>query len=434
MAPSAFVLMDGLPLGPNGKVERRALPEPGTIRSAQRQFVPPRDELEAELAALWEQVLNVRPIGVTENYFDLGGNSLSAVRLVTQLRERFGRELPLAALFQGPTIEKLAELLRVHGVSAASQVSGPACEARGATLGSTWSPLVPIQPAGSRPPLFCVHPGGGNVLAYAPLARHLGSDQPFYAFQAPGLEVGQQPLDSVEQMSACYLAALRQAQPQGPYRLAGHSFGGLVAYEMARQLREQGYAVSLLALLDTPAPQFVVPPSDGGGQNDSTIASPPEGGTTKGVSSDDDVRFLVDLADVLSRYLKRDLTLDAAKLRTLAFDEQLAHVLQRLQAAGVAPPGMDVELLRRLLEVQKGIQRARRVYRPARYDGPITLLRAQETLRQIEQGAVDGDPALGWASLARGGLEVVDVPGDHIGMLTEPHVCRVAAALQRCLR
>ncbi|HYN80431.1 MAG TPA: AMP-binding protein, partial [Gemmatimonadaceae bacterium] len=176
MVPSAFVMLHELPLTPNGKVDRRALPVPDQERpELERAFLAPRDTLELQLTKMWEKVLGVEPIGVKDNFFDLGGHSLLAVRLFAQIEKSFGRNLPLATLFQAPTIEQLADILRQQGWT------------------SRWSSLVPIQPGGSKPPFYCMHAGGGQVFFYRDLAHRLGPDQPFYGLQIRTLNGVQMP-------------------------------------------------------------------------------------------------------------------------------------------------------------------------------------------------------------------------------------------------
>jgi thioesterase domain-containing protein len=235
MTPSAFVFLDRLPLTPNGKADRRALPAPGAAGpDPARSCVGPRDALEQQLVALWEETLGVSPVGVTDSFFDLGGHSLVAIRLFSRMAQLLGRELPLSILFQAPTVEQLARLLR------------------GEELRS--SPLVAIQPDGFRTPFFCIHGAGGNVLCFRSLARHLGPDQPFYGLQSPEpLEDPENP-SSIAERAARYLREIRAAQPVGPYFLGGFSFGGRIASEMARQLRTHGEEVGLLALLDAEVP------------------------------------------------------------------------------------------------------------------------------------------------------------------------------------
>ena len=226
MMPSAFVMLAALPLTPNRKVDRRALPKPDeSRRDLESTYLAPRDNLERQLANIWEKILDVKTVGVEDSFFELGGHSLLAVRLFAQIENRFGKRLPLAALFQAPTIEQLANVLRETAAA------------------KSWSSLVAIQPHGSKPPLYCIHAAGANVLIYRPLSRHLGMDQPVYALQARGLDGQQQPFLHVEDMAAHYIREVRAFQPEGPYDLLGASFGGLVIFEMAHQLRAQGQQV-----------------------------------------------------------------------------------------------------------------------------------------------------------------------------------------------
>jgi amino acid adenylation domain-containing protein len=229
MVPGTLMVLERLPLSANGKVDRRALPvaDAGHGAPATRE---PRDPLELQLVRLWEEHLAVRPIGIDDSFFDLGGTSLLAVRLFAQIHRQFGKMLPLSALIRRPTIEHLATLLRAPGQAEA------------------WTQLVPVRTAGSRPPLFCVHGHMGNALFYRELAQHLGPDQPFYAFQARGT-VGDDPHASIEEMATAYVAELRTVQPHGPYHIGGYCFGGRVAAEMACQLRAAGEEVALLAVM-----------------------------------------------------------------------------------------------------------------------------------------------------------------------------------------
>ena len=234
MVPSVFVVLESLPLSPMGKVDRRALPASGDFkREAEKHFIAPADELELKLTRIWEQVLNVRPVGTDENFFELGGHSLLAVKLFAQIEKTFGKNLPLATLFQAPTVRQLARALRDEGWQAA------------------WFSLVMINGGGSRKPFFCVHAAGGNVLEYHDLARLLGPDQPFYGLQAKGLDGQSEPHTTIKEMATHYLNELREVQPEGPYLLGGRSSGGTIAFEMACQLEAAGEEVALLVLLDT---------------------------------------------------------------------------------------------------------------------------------------------------------------------------------------
>jgi amino acid adenylation domain-containing protein len=237
MLPSRFVFLAELPLTSNGKVDRRSLPAPDqTNTNLAKSFVASRDELELRLVWIWERVLGTKPIGVRDDFFELGGDSLLAARLFARLEKLTSKRLPLALLFQAPTIEQLAGLLRDTSWS------------------PSWSSLVAIQPNGSKPPFFCVHAHRGNVLNFNALARHLGTEQPFYGLQARGLDGSGPGHSTIEEMAAHYIDEIRSVQPSGPYLLGGYCFGGKVAFEMAQQLKAQHEEVALLALIDSYAP------------------------------------------------------------------------------------------------------------------------------------------------------------------------------------
>ncbi|HVR07182.1 MAG TPA: amino acid adenylation domain-containing protein, partial [Thermoanaerobaculia bacterium] len=235
LLPADFVFVDALPLTANGKLDRRALPAPGRLRPelAQR-YLPPRDALELDLVRLWEGVLKVRPVGITDDFFALGGHSLLAVQLMARIERGLGSRLPIAILLRHPTVERLAAAVR-------GQV-GPVRRRA----------LVEVEPGSGRP-FFCVHPIGGDVLSYVHLARHLAKERAFYGLQVFDHEEGAAP-QSLEQMAAQYIEAVRQVQPAGPYSLGGWSMGGVVAFEMARQLAAAGERVDLVALIDSLAP------------------------------------------------------------------------------------------------------------------------------------------------------------------------------------
>jgi thioesterase domain-containing protein/acyl carrier protein len=235
LVPSTFVTLDALPLTPNGKVDRRALPAPDMARPTMEEgFILPRDRLELQLAKIWEQILGLKSIGVKDNFFDLGGYSLLAVRLFLQIEKVFGEKLPLTTLFQAPTIEQLADVLR------GSQAGWSAA----------WSSLVAIQPGGSNQPFFCVPGNLGNVFVdLGELAKYLGPDQPFY-----GLQDGIQNPSQIEALATHFVNEIRSVQPEGPYLLGGVCSGGVVAFEMAQQLQAKGQKVALLALIEPSRP------------------------------------------------------------------------------------------------------------------------------------------------------------------------------------
>ena len=239
MIPSAFLFVRDIPLNANGKLDRAALPAPDLARSrSDARFAAPREATEVQLAEIWEELLSTRPIGLADNFFELGGHSLLALRLLARVEKRMGKALPIAALFQSPTLGEFARLIR----------------ATDTVMPRENSSIVPIQPKGTKPPLFLVHGvGGGMFWGYANLARQLGDDQPVYAFRSRGVD-GSDEFATIEEMAAQYVKDLKAFQPQGPYYLGGYCFGGNVACEMARALKARGEEVALLALMNAIPP------------------------------------------------------------------------------------------------------------------------------------------------------------------------------------
>jgi amino acid adenylation domain-containing protein len=390
MVPAAFVSLVALPLTPNGKVDRGRLPAPDEARpELETSAAEPKDELELRLKWLWEKVLGLRAVGVRDNFFELGGHSLIAVRLFTEIEKVFGRHLPLATLFQAPTIEQLAGLLREQGWQ------------------SSWSSLVPLRASGSRPPFFCVHAVGGNVLEYHDLARRLSDDQPFYGLQSVGLDRKQQPLLTIEAMAAHYLSEIRQLQPQGPYYLGGRSFGGTVAFEMARQLCEQGESVALLAMLDTyPLGWLKLFSRDEAGRRSRHFQR---------------LSFKRHLANLRHLELrdKVEYVTSKARYKKRKYAHWLWRLQQKLHAADAA------SLAGTLRDIEEYNYLASKKYLPQVYPGRVTFFCATAEVSADENIA-------GWKTLASE-VEVIPVPGDHQTMIREPEVQELAARLQECL-
>jgi amino acid adenylation domain-containing protein len=386
MVPSVIVWLDELPLLPNGKVDRKALPEPGDLTAPATGRVPPRDGLELELITLWEELLDVRPIGVTDDFFALGGNSLQVIRLLSRITRQHGQELPVSVMFSGgATVERLARELR----------RDPATR--------KWSPVVAIRPAGARPPLFCLPPAVGNVLCYVDLARSLPAGQPVYGLQAAGLDASRRPLRHLAESVAEYTGAIRSIQPDGPYHLAGYCVGSVSAFAVARRLREAGQEVAVLAMLDGG------PPSVGNGFDDA-----------------DEADIAAWFAWELGRAAGRRLVIEPADLRA-GTGQTLAEVLLAAAVArDVLPGDTDASQLARLLATFDAGVRAAREHEARPFDGRIVGFRAEEE-------PADANPVTRWRPLAAGGLVIEDVPGDHYSMMRPPQVAVLAGALDRVL-
>ena len=380
MLPSAFVELERLPLTPNGKVDRKALPALVNLRSSQdKTFVAPRTATERALADIWSAVLGVEQIGIHDNFFEVGGNSLLTLHLLQRIQESFVIALPIQRLFAEPTIAGIAPLID----AAQPASSAPTVSTSPSAHQAAPSCLVPLRTGGTHPPFFCVHPLAGVVFPYYELAYHLGAEQPVYGLQSVGLVGQEAPLPSLDAMAAHYVAALQTVQPTGPYYLGGWSLGGLVAYIMAQQLEAAGETVACLAILDTPAPSDAL-----------TIT--PTDALRIGVKT---------LAPAIGAYF-----IDYWKLWR-----------QRQSALTLPPP-------HRLLRVTLASVRASRQVLLQSYPGPVTLLRSTQDF-----GAIAHRPDLGWGDFARGGVDVVPVPGDHMTLVRQPHVPIVAERLAACL-
>jgi amino acid adenylation domain-containing protein len=377
--PSLVIPLDSLPLNANGKVDRGALPAPGDRSRA--AAIAPRDVQELQLVSIWEKILDVHPVGVTDDFFELGGHSLLAVRLLSLIERQLGRRLPLAALFQARTVERLAACLREREPAAPSS-------------------LVPLREGEGETPRFWVHPVGGTVFSYLELAAHLAPEGPFFAFQAPGLAGERPPLESIDALAAHYLVELRAARPSGPYRLGGWSLGGVVAFEMARLLRETGEEVEELVLVDS---RTQVPEAEDGDELELWAGFAGEIGLTD------------------SRAEGGTSRLELGELLRSGSEMRLQILLDQTRQAGLLPPDAAAQDLAALFGVFAAGQRALRSHRPRPYAGPVLFF----------QAAIGGDRAIGWKNLVEGGLEVVTLPGDHRTMMRGEGARLLAQRLSR---
>ena len=383
MLPSAFIKLEAFPLTPNGKVDRRALPVPqASDFQGDDSFVAARDKVEKQLVTICEEILGIRPLGIKANLFELGAHSLEIARVFMKISKAFGRDLPLALLFQAPTIEQLATYL---------------CTADG----NSFPTLVPVQSTGTLPPLFCVHGGAGTTYYLRQLAQHLGTDQPVYGLESEGLDGLPIRRTSVGEMAAHYISEIRKVQSQGPYYLGGYCFGGFVAYEMAQQLHRQGQEVALVALFNAPLRARIRP------------------GTKNAVDRTSSKR-----KRSLSERLKIAVSwrMNSAKEKLQLAGEALVFGLCRTTRTAV-PQSL------RTLYVLRMTDRAEFGYYPPAYDGAVALFRGR--------GIYDHDPEMGWTGLVKGGLEIHYI-GDRDQdarreIVNEPLVQELAAELKACL-
>ncbi|TRU45399.1 MAG: non-ribosomal peptide synthetase [Microcystis aeruginosa Ma_QC_Ca_00000000_S207] len=400
MVPSAFVLLEFLPLTANGKIDRRALKAPSNTSDSDR-FIEARNQLELNLVQIWSKVLKIDKISVHDNFFDLGGHSLLAPYLITQIKEQLGKEIAVTTLFQNPTIEQLATIIQTD-----SDSSNQSC-------------LVPIQPQGSKPPFFCVPGAGGRPFYFYHLGRYLGKDQPFYSFEN---DLYQQfgEITRIEDIASIYLKAMQDLQPQGPYFLGGHSYGGNVAFEIAQQLVNQGQQVALLAIIDSSAPTY----------------------KDKQILLDyinwDHVRWLAEVSKGIEVYLDKTIDISYETLQLLTVEEQLKYALNFFKLANMLPPNAETRQLEKIVQAYKTSCLCLIDYLPKQtYPGKITIIRASEELSDDpNKDLIAGDcenSSLGWSEFSTEPVEIHFVLGNHVSIMVEPHVQILAEELKVCL-
>jgi len=377
MVPSTFFLLDSFPLTPNGKVDRGALSAPGaeglrTLRSLdlEETFVPPANGIQADLIRIWEEALDVNPIGIHENFFDLGGHSLLAAAVSREVAKRFGKQISLATIFRWPTVEELAIALS-NGKD-----------------GGEGSPLDEIRVTGSRTPFFCM-PGLFD------LARYLGPDQPCYGLNLPQFGDAPDKWPSVEEIAAGSIQTIRAVRPNGPYCVGGYSFGGVVAFEIARQLEALGEEISLLILIDP---------------------DPPRPFRTRGFDF----------------YLSRIL-FHGHKLAGLSPRNQFKYFADRLRKR--RSPNLsslwnigysDAQLAAYLVQTETVHAR----YQISPFGGQARMFLAQDTIWRVRP---EKDPRLSWSNVVGGKLETYETPGNHASLIREPNVRALAQRLSLCL-
>ena len=377
--------------------------------------VAARGVAELYIQQLWREILGVQSVARGDDFFVLGGDSVTALQMVARIERELGVEVVLDALLPDVTVVRLADA-----------VTAMAGEAQHATGG----PLVAIQPRGSNPPLFLVHPAGGSVLCYLELAHRLGFDQPVYGLRGPSLGSAHPLPDRVETLASDYLRSIRAFQPRGPYRIGGFSFGGFVAFEMARQLVAEGARPPrLVALLDTAAPAAVSGrPEDG---------LPAElAAALEGHSLDDEVddlgreKQLWDgLAELAEKYVT-DLTPPPVGSRRSRRPSRMGMIQRFFLTYRFFPVGEELEYrqVRRFLRCMRVNLSSASRYAPNAYAGDITVFQARERLSAAEVPV--SERLAGWSDLVRGELRVRQVPGHHLNLLSSPSVDVVAEGLR----
>jgi thioesterase domain-containing protein/acyl carrier protein len=387
MVPSQFVVLTKLPLTPNGKIDRKALPAPGLEKTSPKdEYVGPRNDLEKLVTAVWSDLLKLERISVFDNFFELGGHSLIALHIMVRLEKETGRRLPLAALLEHSTIEKLALLLQTDSNSV------------------NWDSLVPIKPEGTKIPLYIVHGAGLNVLLFNALTAYLDPEQPVFGLQAKGLNGVDEPLTSIEEIAAHYIDCIMRQNPNGPYALGGYSFGGIIAYEMSKQLLNRGKEVKLLALFDTHADQ-----SD---YYDPWLSK-----------QWNNMVFGVKKYSYTFVLLKKDFR-GTISYKKNSVKRRITGLYSKVKY------GEDFSKVHRgnNYKVYEANSIAARKYRLSPTEVTIDLFRAKQRMYYWKDFEF-----LGWKPFALKGINIHEVPGDHANLFYPPNDKEVARVLQNVL-
>ncbi|RYY27805.1 MAG: amino acid adenylation domain-containing protein, partial [Sphingobacteriaceae bacterium] len=389
MVPAHFIILAEFPLTPNNKIDRNALPKPQTVQANETasDYIGPRTDVEKLVADIWCSVLGLSAISMDDNFFEIGGHSLSAVQIMSRLEKETGKRLPLSSLFESSTIASLSLLLQMDGKSV------------------TWDSLVPIRPKGSKTPLYIVHGAGLNVLLFNTLAQHMDIDQPIYGLQAKGLNGVDKPLDKLEAIAAHYVDEITRHNPNGPYALAGYSFGGTIAYEMAKQLQAMDKEVKVLALFDSYADQ-------------TPNAYPaPIRLLNKGWNYTCRIMytFVLFAKSPVSTY----------RYKSIMFKRKITELIWKLNPVKAKE---QVGFFGYAHEIDKMNQKASENYYLTPYNGKIDLFRAK-----IRTFYMDDPEYLGWKDFALKGVSIHDIPGEHNYIFAPPNDKEFAAVLQNCL-
>jgi len=411
MVPAAFVVLDAMPVNLNQKIDRLALPAPTLADLATAtSFVAPRNDYELRLTQIWETLLGISPIGVQDNFFDIGGDSLQIVSLMTQIEREFGKTLPLSTVLTEPTIEQLAAVLKQSKQSDIHQS------------------IVVLRKGGSKPPIFFIHDGEGETLLYRNLALCLQADHPIYGVQ-PYSRAGFPMLHTrLEEVVAYYLDQIRNVQPHGPYLLTGLCIGGYIAFEIARKLQNLGEKVAMVALIDTADLETPIRASVVTQRKDSFVEA---------LKSSQHLRRSQRLLTLASIVTRKVYNLTSYELQTRLTKVQAETKLKLLRT--YLDRGLTLPSFLQNIPVRYVLKFAEQGYVPdALYRGEVVLFRSTQKSSIFDGTEVDdtpyceiySDPLLGWEQRVTDGVKVFDVPGGHSSMLQEPNVQVIAHHMQ----
>ncbi|WP_281925788.1 amino acid adenylation domain-containing protein, partial [Flavobacterium collinsii] len=398
MVPMIWVELAELPLTSNGKLDRKALPDPDSSDLSTKEYIAPRTETEGKLAQIWQNLLGVEKVGVYDNFFELGGHSLLVVKLVATINKLLNTNINIIDIFKYPTIYNFVENMN-------------------SLLSYKNDIMIPLQEAGNKKEIFLAPPGSGTINSYIQLVKLLGEDQPVYAFQSPGLD-GKSPISkSIEEMASTFIIEMQKLNPSGPYRLGGYSFGGIVAYEMASQLLNDGFDVEELLIFDSSPLEFSFPKDEN-------------------IDQEEVYRDL--LKKLVHAILGKDFTSSDLVLEDKTKEEQITQVSKLLNNSKFK---ISEEDIRGHLEVNICNKNYNYLPREEKLDISIVLFRAMYVLSEGENekeiNLVQNDNEefdYGWQRYTTKEVIVHNIPSTHLNMLDNIHskqVCDILIDLNK---
>jgi enterobactin synthetase component F len=387
MMPSNFMVLDAMPLTPNGKLDRKSLAVPD--RAGRRVYAEPVTLVEKKLAALWQEVLEVERVGLHDNFFELGGDSLDAAVMASLFPEHLQVELPLGSLFEAPTIADLAALIE--------RLSSESPDPIGVML------ALRTVSKNAHHPLFCIHPMAGISLGFSSLLRHLDPSMPVYGLQSRGLRTGEQLPANIEQIAADYLAEIRRVQPEGPYRLVGRSLGGLIGHAIVEQMQAQGLEVEMLAMIDS----YVF-----------------AGGELAGPRSEaEEVRAVMAFLDTHPLHENTPQTLkELAAVLVQTYDPHSIPLFQEIIRS-------NPQFIHNLCAVMINHLALARKYVPGKIDLDLLYFRAMENKGDLD-GILDRSPSA-WRRFIGGRIEVHELACHHEGVLDSVPAAQIGNTLRQ---
>ena len=400
MIPQFLIKLDRFPLTSNGKLDRNALPSPKDFVTEKKEYKEPTTELEKQIVKIWEKIIGVGRISIDDKFNEVGGDSLMAVILFAELERLTRKNMPLSTLLRAPTVRELAVEFGNQGKNIGKETNAINAVRRENSDKQIWSSLVEIKKSGRQRPFFCFHAAGGNVLNYLQIASYLDVDQPMYGIQSLGLDGRTKPIRRLEEMASYYINEIKSIQPHGPYLLGGGSMGGMIAFEVAQQLKRGGDKISLLVMFDTLGPNY----------KHYTL-----NGEVKGVMN----KLKLHWDAITSKGYIEKVHFIGEKITSTLTSRMKGLICSIYYLLNIPIPHNI-----RYWYIEQVNIRALLIYTPQLYDGEITIITGS-----LEENGVFSDPKRGWEGVVLDGIKVYSIAGEHEKLVEKTELSQIVSNL-----